>query len=507
MVRSTAGTDVDAVTQLNGLLNSVHLSSTAQNKFASTEAWLADRLGIDRQQVRATYVSEPKMVAPRLSTPGIVRARPSVVVAAVGQADLAVYASAIQRKMAVDGHLRTVLIAREPQGSAPWTFPVLLTRPGDPVADRIRSLIPGIRSTTVPDPEAQRPTVGAGRPRRPIDTIVVDDSVRRMLRNSLATAKATVLIGPPGTGKTTLVDQTLHELAVDPSKYGLERSPTWGDPVTPDESWTASEIVGGPTVFAGEILFRPGHVLRAIRDDQHLFLDEANRADLDKILGGLLTWLSHKETVVGRISEAADAPLVTVGWNDHPASRVINRNLLDDPGASPQDGPGPVRFLAGSEWRLVATYNAIDAQRVFRFGEALGRRFNKVPVPPPGVLAVSELVTDRCTRAGLDDEVAIRVIGCYEAHQGAEETVLGPAPFLDVIPYLASVKVSADLDLDDHDQAEAAVAEGYLTQVGLSLARLEDDELDRLGDRLADARAMGADAWVWVRNLLPALRG
>ena len=502
----TAGTDVDAVTQLNGLLRSVHLSSTAQNKFANTEAWLADRLGVQRRDVRATYVSEPKMVAPRLSTPGIVRARPSVVLAAVGQGDLAVYTSAIERKMAADSHLRTVLIAREPQGSSPWTCPVMLTRPGEQVADRIRSLIPSVRSTTVPDPEANRPP-GPGRLPRLLDTIVVDASVRRMLRHSIATANATVLIGPPGTGKTTLVEQTLLELAEDPSKYGLQRSPTWGDAVTPDESWTASEVVGGPTVFAGEILFRPGHVLRAIRDDQHLFLDEANRADLDKILGGLLTWLSHKETVVGRLSEAADAPLVTVGWNDHPESRVVNRNLLDDAAARPEDGPGPVRFLAGSEWRLVATYNAVDAQRVFRFGEALGRRFNKVPVPPPGVLAVSELVTDRCTRAGLDDEVAIRLIGCYEAHQGAEETVLGPAPFLDIVPYLVSVTNSGDLALDDEDQAEAALAEGYLTQVGLSLARLEDDELDRLGDRLADARAMGAESWAWLRNLLPALRG
>ena len=42
---------------------------------------------------------------------------------------------------------------------------------------------------------------------------------------------------------------------------------------------------------------------------------------------------------------------------------------------------GSIAYLAGKDWRLLGTYNALDAQRVFRFGSALGRRFARVPVP------------------------------------------------------------------------------------------------------------------------------
>src|SRR5687767_207588 len=97
---TSSGSGADPQVVLGGLLSAVDLSSTAQNRFASAESWLSAELSLGRDQVRATYVSEPKMVSPRLSTPGIVRARPPLVLAAVGrEPDLDVYATAIQRKM------------------------------------------------------------------------------------------------------------------------------------------------------------------------------------------------------------------------------------------------------------------------------------------------------------------------------------------------------------------------------------------------------------------------
>ena len=65
--------------------------------------------------------------------------------------------------------------------------------------------------------------------------------------------------------------------------------------MTPEEGWTTRDLLGGETVDDnGNLRFRPGHVLEAIRDDRWLVLDEANRADMDKIFGGLLTFLSDK---------------------------------------------------------------------------------------------------------------------------------------------------------------------------------------------------------------------
>ena len=63
--------------------------------------------------------------------------------------------------------------------------------------------------------------------------------------------------------------------------------------------------------------FRPGKVLDAIANDRWLVIDEANRADLDRIFGGLLTWLASTS---GRWTRGhqGGAPLVRLGWTDEP---------------------------------------------------------------------------------------------------------------------------------------------------------------------------------------------
>jgi integrase len=331
----------------------------------------------------------------------------------------------------------------------------------------------------------------------------IDDRIRGMLRNSIASRKAVVLIGPPGTGKTRLACETVAEIAAEYVEHGFSKPPRLRDPVTPDESWTATEIVGGLTVHGGEILFRPGHVLRAIQDDAWLLLDEANRADLDKILGGLLTWLAENtEVVVGRLNETPNAPEITVGWSNGPRCEVINGDWLDDPLASGHEGR--IRFLAGQEWRLLATYNAVDAQRVFRFGQALGRRFATVPVTSPDVSVIQDLLLRRCSEYGLPETVAGRIASLYSAHLDDNDTTLGPAPFLEMPGYLHAA-LGADEAISTDRELEDAVAEAYITNVGLMLTRFEVETLKELGARINDDGGMGAKAWSWVMDQLPAL--
>ena len=124
-----------------------------------------------------------------------------------------------------------------------------------------------------------------------------------------------------------------------------------------------------------------GRVLEAIRDDCWLVLDEANRADMDKIFGGLLTWLSDSHVVLGQAATNLQAPTVELDWASQPESFVAPERLAQLEAPTPSGEP--IVFLTGDEWRLLGTYNAQDAQRVFRFGQALGRRFARVPIPAP----------------------------------------------------------------------------------------------------------------------------
>lgn len=327
-------------------------------------------------------------------------------------------------------------------------------------------------------------------------SLIVDERTRRMLRTSVASRPAVMLVGPPGTGKSSLVEELLAEVAQDPARFGMS-TPHEGLFVTPDESWTTRELVGGETVDdKGRIRFSIGAVLEAVSRDQWLVLDEANRADMDRIFGGLLTWLAGQTTTLGRVSGSAEAGSITLGWASDANSEIIGLEELkaDDPSS-------PVEFLAGQEWRLIGTYNALDAHRVFRFGMALGRRFAHVPVLQPDPSAFEEALAAPlgAVPESSRDEVRRRVAGLYAAHAATPSAALGPAMFLGMPQYVAAGLELGGASIDE------LVAEAYLTSAGAWLSRLDDIALDGLGAVIADEETL-AHQWGWVKSQLSALR-
>ncbi|MEV6829214.1 AAA family ATPase [Amycolatopsis sp. NPDC051102] len=329
----------------------------------------------------------------------------------------------------------------------------------------------------------------------------LDERVRRMLKASVRSRPAVMLVGPPGTGKTHLLTELVAEISKDPSVHGLTRlrKPIL---VTPDESWTVRELVGGDTVDdQGRLRFSPGHVLEAIRQDRWLILDEANRADLDRIFAGLFTWLSGQTVEVGRTSGEPGAGKIILGWADTPHSQVIGLSRLRRGGAS----GGPISYLAGTDWRLLGTYNAVDAQRVFRFGQALGRRFDHIPVPIPGAEAFARALRTRLDDLGptLDEPekatLASMLSAIYRSHAEVQGDAMGPAALLAIPQYVAAGRRD-----DTAVPLTQLVAEAYLSSMGTWLAVLGDD-LDRLGESLSREDVLGGE-WGWVHSRLRELQ-
>jgi hypothetical protein len=263
--------------------------------------------------------------------------------------------------------------------------------------------------------------------------------------------------------------------------------------------------VGGESIVGGRIVFRPGYMLRSIAANRWLIIDELNRADMDRIFGPIFTWLSGSADVppvsLGCRSPATGSPDIELAWTTNPSCEVANADLLD----SHEPAPGTqISYKAGSSWRMLGTYNAVDAQRVFRVGQALGRRFLRVPIPPASIPDFHIALAEHA--AGADPGVLESIAKLYAAHLARPETALGPAMFLRMADYVAVAIALAGAGDNIDIISAAAVAEAYLINVGAWLARLDNGQLEDLGTRVVGpAGPLSQAEWTWLKDMVPNL--
>ena len=235
--------------------------------------------------------------------------------------------------------------------SSPEHHPVLgVTATGNPAGNSVGGQVPSVISV-------------------PIE---IDPRIERMVRLAILSAPAVILVGPPGSGKTTLLRQVVDRIVADPKSFGFQAGPTGVEWSAAEENWSATDLVGGQTIDGAELRFRPGRVLSAVAAGRWLIIDEVNRADMDRIFGGLLTWLSGQDVTLGAVSPSIGSPQVELGWSGTATCSVENASLL----TTPETGARPGAVSGGH--RVAA---ARHLQRARRAAGVPVRPRARLPVP------------------------------------------------------------------------------------------------------------------------------
>jgi MoxR-like ATPase len=172
-------------------------------------------------------------------------------------------------------------------------------------------------------------------------------SVYANVAAALAVGKHVVLTGAPGAGKTSLA------LAIAMAAASGGRS-SGAVLVTAAERWSAGDTLGRRPRENGETL-RPGHVLDAARRGKWLIVDELDRAQADRALGALSTFLGGLPVTVSAGEEAAPPEewriVATAADDGHGGSPALMRRFAHVTVPAPADGDveGLIREAAGGD--------------------------------------------------------------------------------------------------------------------------------------------------------------
>ncbi len=306
-----------------------------------------------------------------------------------------------------------------------------------------------------------------------IDTeLTLPGSLFNQMSSALNTGNHIILIGPPGTGKTSI--------ALDVCRLAHDMGCSRGFiSVTATADWTTFDTVGGymPTA-EGQLAFSEGIFLRAIREQKWLIIDEINRAEIDKAFGELFTVLSGQAVVLP--------------YRDgyHPI-RILPA------GAVPQTERD---YVIAPTWRVIGTMNVYDKASLFEMSYAFMRRFAFVDVSIPDDGTFGSILEQFMERAEVAADSVVGQVICDVIFKQGEKIMscrpLGPAIARDMIRYVGQRQQQVGVLSLEH------LGEAFLLYAIPQFDGLEETKIKTVYDFLSQIFRNAPESAVAIRHRL-----